>query len=78
MKIYRGIGADTVNIALANGDSGQYRIEFKNSDSGKTRFVCHCYGFTNSVIVATGIAKEQCEYVTHSGFKPENDQSQYP
>lgn len=78
MKNIRSIGVDTINVSLAKAESGQYRIEYKNSETQKTRFICHCFGFENSIRVANGIALDQCEYVMHPGFKPEHDISQYP
>jgi hypothetical protein len=76
--VKRGVPADSVNVTLANADKGQYRIEWRNSESGKTRFIVHCYGCANSLQVARGIAFAQCAKVTHPMSKPENDLSDHP
>jgi hypothetical protein len=76
--VKRGVQADSVNATLSNADKGQYRIEWRNSESGKTRFIVHCYGCANSLQVARGIAFAQCAKVTHPMSKPENDLSDHP
>jgi hypothetical protein len=76
--VKRGVQADSVNVTLAKADTGQYRIEWRNSESGKTRFIVHCYGCANSLQVARGIAFAQCAKVTHPMSKPSNDLSDHP
>jgi hypothetical protein len=73
-----GVQADSVNVTLAKADKGMYRIEWRNSESGKTRFIVHCYGCANSLQVARGIAFAQCAKVTHPMSKPTNDLSSHP
>jgi hypothetical protein len=73
-----GVQADSVNVTLANADKGMYRIEWRNSESGKTRFIVHCYGCANSLQVARGIAFAQCAKITHPMSKPTNDLSDHP
>ena len=76
--VKRGVPSDSVNVTLANADKGQYRIEWRNSESGKTRFIVHCYGCANTLQVARGIAFAQCAKVTHPMSKPANDLSDHP
>jgi hypothetical protein len=76
--VKRGVPADSVNVTLAKAETGQYRIEWRNSESGKTRFIVHCYGCANSLQVARGIAFAQCAKVTHPMSKPTNDLSDHP
>jgi hypothetical protein len=76
--VKRRLHADSVNVTLANADTGQYRIEWRNSESGKTRFIVHCYGCANSLQVARGIAFAQCAKITHPMSKPTNDLSDHP
>jgi hypothetical protein len=76
--VKRGVQADSVNVTLANADKGMYRIEWRNSESGKTRFIVHCYGCANSLQVARGIAFAQCAKITHPMSKPTNDLSDHP
>jgi hypothetical protein len=76
--VKRGVPADSVNVTLANADKGMYRIEWRNSESGKTRFIAHCYGCANSLQVARGIAFAQCAKITHPMSKPSNDLSDHP
>jgi hypothetical protein len=76
--VKRGVQADSVNVTLANADKGMYRIEWRNSESGKTRFIVHCFGCANSLQVARGIAFAQCAKVTHPMSKPTNDLSDHP
>jgi hypothetical protein len=73
-----GVQADSVNVTLAKAETGQYRIEWRNSESGKTRFIVHCIGCNNSIRVAQGIAFAQCAKVTHPMSKPSNDLSDHP
>jgi hypothetical protein len=75
--VKRGVPADSVNVTLANADKGQYRIEWRNSESGKTRFIVHCFGCANSLQVARGIAFAQCAKITHPMSKPTNDLSDH-
>jgi hypothetical protein len=70
--------ADSVNVSLANAEKGLYRIEWRNSESGRTMYITHCYGCANSLQVARGIAFAQCATVTHPVSKPANDLSEYP
>jgi hypothetical protein len=76
--VKRGVQADSVNVTLAKAETGQYRIEWRNSESGKTRFIVHCFGCANSLQVARGIAFAQCAKVTHPMSKPTNDLSDHP
>ena len=76
--VKRGVQADSVNVTLAKAETGQYRIEWRNSESGKTRFIVHCYGCANSLQVARGIAFAQCAAITHPLTKPINDLSDHP
>jgi hypothetical protein len=76
--VKRGVPADSVNVTLANADKGMYRIEWRNSESGKTRFIVHCYGCANSLQVARGIAFAQCAKITHPMSKPTTDLSDHP
>jgi hypothetical protein len=76
--VKRGVPADSVNVTLAKAETGQYRIEWRNSESGKTRFIVHCYGCANSLQVARGIAFAQCAKITHPMSKPTNDLSDHP
>jgi hypothetical protein len=76
--VKRGVPADSVNVTLANADKGMYRIEWRNSESGKTRFIVHCFGCANSLQVARGIAFAQCAKVTHPMSKPTTDLSDHP
>jgi hypothetical protein len=76
--VKRGVQADSVNVTLAKAETGQYRIEWRNSESGKTRFIVHCFGCANSLQVARGIAFAQCAKITHPMSKPTNDLSDHP
>jgi hypothetical protein len=76
--VKRRLHADSVNVTLAKAETGQYRIEWRNSESGKTRFIVNCYGCANSLQVARGIAFAQCAKVTHPMSKPSNDLSDHP
>ena len=76
--VKRGVQADSVNVTLSNAAKGQYRIEWRNSESGKTRFIVHCFGCANSLQVARGIAFAQCAKVTHPMSKPTTDLSNHP
>jgi hypothetical protein len=78
LPVVKHVPADSVNVTLANADKGMYRIEWRNSESGKTRFIVHCYGCANSLQVARGIAFAQCAKVTHPMSKPTNDLSDHP
>jgi hypothetical protein len=78
LPLFNHVPADSVNVTLANADKGHYRIEWRNSESGKTRFIVHCYGCANSLQVARGIAFAQCAKVTHPMSKPTNDLSSHP
>jgi hypothetical protein len=78
LPVVKHVPADSVNVTLAKADTGYYRIEWRNSESGKTRFIVHCYGCANSLQVARGIAFAQCAKVTHPMSKPSNDLSDHP
>jgi hypothetical protein len=78
LPVVKHVPADSVNVTLANADKGMYRIEWRNSESGKTRFIVHCFGCANSLQVARGIAFAQCAKVTHPMSKPTTDLSDHP
>jgi hypothetical protein len=78
LPVVKHVPADSVNVTLAKADKGMYRIEWRNSESGKTRFIVHCYGCANSLQVARGIAFAQCAKITHPMSKPTNDLSDHP
>jgi hypothetical protein len=78
LPVVKHVPADSVNVTLAKAETGQYRIEWRNSESDKTRFIVHCYGCANSLQVARGIAFAQCAKITHPMSKPTNDLSDHP
>jgi hypothetical protein len=77
MKQVKGIYVDSVHVTLVNGDTGQYRISWRDCDNGRSRFIAHCYGFENSVRVANGLAENQVEYVQSPPCKSALDLSEY-
>jgi hypothetical protein len=73
----KGADVDSVNVALVDGDTGQYRIEWRHCYTGQTRFISYCYGYANSIKAARCLSLDQVECIQYPPFKPVTDTSGY-
>ena len=49
----------------------QYTLSWVDDHGLSSAHICYVFGFENAVRVANGIAHDQCEYVTHPAFNPD-------
>jgi len=49
----------------------KFTLAWVDEYGGASEHICYVFGFENAVRVANGIAHDQCEYVTHPAFNPE-------
>ena len=65
---------NTVSVRSIGGaprDNKQYGLYWEDCDGNNAEFICYVFGFENAVRVANGISYDQCEFVKHPGFDPD-------
>ena len=60
---------NTVAVRITTSHN-QYALDWADEDGNNKAHICYVFGFENAVRVANGIAHEQCEFVTHPCFDP--------
>jgi hypothetical protein len=55
----------------------QYGLYWTDADGNNDAHICYVFGFDNAIRVANGIAHDQCEYVTHPAFNPDEVQNEF-
>ena len=49
----------------------QYTLSWVDDEGICSDQICFVFGLENAIRVANGIAHDQCEYVTHPAFNPD-------
>ena len=75
-KVLNLLKPDTVKVSIVNGRKSLYRLDWHNATTNAKQFICNCYGHSNAIRVAQGIAENQVEFTCY-GPKLDTDTGPY-
>ena len=61
---------NTIAVRTTN-HRDMYTLSWVDESGNSSDQICFVFGFENAIRVANGIAHDQCEYVTHPAFNPD-------